>query len=107
MVILQTQSTAVAALEIIVMLLGAAIIGVLTTYFYMKSKYQKAINALQSKLEEAEKSRDRLNEELNAAKKELAEKSDQYEKLQNEYNELLKKEKDTGKGAAEGKKTGK
>jgi len=105
MVILQTQSTAGAALEIIVMLLGAALIGVLTTYFYMKSRYQKTINTLQSKLEEAEKSKDRLNEDLKAAQKELAEKSDQNEKLQKQYDELMKKEKVMEKAAAEGKKT--
>jgi predicted flap endonuclease-1-like 5' DNA nuclease len=104
LVLLQTPSTGGAALEIIVMLLGAAMIGVVTTYFYMKSKYQKTISTLQSKLEEAEKSKDRLNETLQAAQKELAEKSDQYAKLQKQYDELMKKEKVMEQEAAEGKK---
>jgi predicted flap endonuclease-1-like 5' DNA nuclease len=104
LVLLQTPSTGGAALEIIVMLLGAAIIGVVTTYFYMKSKYQKTISTLQSKLEEAEKSKDRLNEDLQAAQKELAEKSDQYAELQKQYDELMKKEKVMEQEAAEGKK---
>jgi predicted flap endonuclease-1-like 5' DNA nuclease len=85
LVLLQTQSSAGAALEIIVMLLGAAIIGVVTTVFYMKSKYKQTINTLESKLEAAEKSKDLFREELASVKKEL-------EQLRQQYNEQLNKE---------------
>lgn len=105
LVLLQTQSTAGAALEIIVMLLGAAIIGVVTTYFYMKSKYQQTVNTLESKLEAAEKSKVQLREELESVKKELEEKSKETEKLHQQYDALLKKEETLQKAAAKGKAT--
>ncbi len=95
LVILQTQSTAGAALEIIVMLLGAAIIGVVTTYFYMKSKYQQTINTLESKLEAAERSKVHLREELASVKNELA----------SVKEELEEKKKESEKAAAKGKAT--
>jgi predicted flap endonuclease-1-like 5' DNA nuclease len=100
MVILQTQSTAGAALEIIIMLLGAAIIGVLTTYFYMKSKYQKIINSLEAKLNEAQRENSRLNSELDA-------KNDQYQNLEKKYEELLKKEENLKKAASKGRASNK
>jgi predicted flap endonuclease-1-like 5' DNA nuclease len=107
LVILQTQSTGGAALEIIVMLLGAAIIGVLTTYFFMKSRYQQTIKELQSKLVEAERSKDRLNEELMDARKQLDEKNRQYSELDKKYNDLLQKEESLKKAAAAGKEASK
>lgn len=107
MVLLQTQSTAAAALEIIVMLLGAAIIGVLTTYFYMRSRYQKTISSLQSDLEASEKSKSQLSNELTAVRQELSKKDDQIEKLNQQYNELLKEEKGLKKEAAKSKETSK
>ncbi|MGC9343486.1 MAG: hypothetical protein ACP5E3_12350, partial [Bacteroidales bacterium] len=89
MVILQTQPTVGAALEIIIMLLGAAIIGVLTTYFFMKSKYDKIIHSLESELESTQKERDRLNVELSNTKQELAAKNEQFEELNKKHDELL------------------
>jgi predicted flap endonuclease-1-like 5' DNA nuclease len=84
LVLLQTQSAGGAALEIIVMLLGAAIIGVVTTYFYMRSKYQQTIKELQSRLEDAEKSKLSVSDELRDLKREMAEKEIQYEELLNQ-----------------------
>lgn len=108
LVLLQTQSTAGAALEIIVMLLGAALIGVLTTYFFMKSKYDKIISSLQSELEASEKARAQLNSDLSAVKQELSKKEGEFEKLNLKFEELKKKEenskKDTSRGRTAGKK---
>lgn len=100
MTILQTQSTTGAALEIIVMLLGAAIIGVLTTYYFMKSKYQKIIDSLESKLDESEREKSRLQSDLSL-------KNDELEKLRLKYDELLKKEENLKKTAAKGKASSK
>jgi predicted flap endonuclease-1-like 5' DNA nuclease len=107
LVLLQTQSTGGAALEIIVMLLGAAIIGVVTTYFYMKSRYRQTIKELQSKLVEAEKSKDRASEELRDAQKQLEEKNKQYTELDKKYNDLLNKEESLKKAAKKGKEASK
>jgi len=93
MVILQTQSTTGAALEIIIMLLGAAIIGVLTTYFFMKSKYDKIISSLESELEVTKKEKEQLINELSALRQDLETKNKQIEELNLKYNDLLKKEK--------------
>lgn len=103
MTILQTQSTTGAALEIIVMLLGAALIGVLTTYFFMKNKYDKIIHSLQSELEQTVKERDKLSAELTVVNQDLDKKTKELEEFNQKYNELVKREEDRKKSAAKGK----
>ena len=104
LVLLQTQSTGGAALEIIVMLLGAAIIGVLTTYFYMRSNYKRKIQDLEDQLQKAANEKTRLEGELNTARKEVETAKQQFTDLENRYNELLKEEGSLKQAAAEGKK---
>ncbi len=104
LVLLQAQTTGGAALEIIVMLLGAAIIGVVTTYFYMKSVYRRKINDLESKLDAAEKAKSQLNADLQQAQKELADTKQQLDDLQQKVEDLLAEEGALKKKAAEGKK---
>jgi hypothetical protein len=94
MILLQSQSTAGAAVIIIVMLLGAAIIGVLTTYFFMKSKYQKIIHELESKLEATEKANVKLTNELAVVKQDLVAKSKEFNQLNEKYIKLVEKDKD-------------
>ncbi|MEN8229614.1 MAG: hypothetical protein ABFS38_15745 [Bacteroidota bacterium] len=101
LVILQAQSTAGAALAIIVMLLGAAIIGVVTTYLYTKSKFQKTISDLNAKLDASEKAKVNMSEEVNTAERELKKKSDQYDELEVKYNDLLKTSESLKKDAGE------
>ena len=72
--ILQTQTASGAAIEIILMLLGAGIISAVTTYLFAKSKFQGIISTLQLKLDEA--------------RKKLENKTDQYENLEKEYAQL-------------------
>ena len=101
LVILQAQSTSGAALEIILMLLGAAIIGVVTTYLYTKSKFQNTISNLNSKLDESEKTKNKMSEEVKTAERDLVQKSDQYDELDVKYNDLLKSSESLKKAAGE------
>lgn len=104
LVILQAQSTAGAALAIIVMLLGAAIIGVVTTYLFTKSKYQSKISTLNEKLEATEKDRERMREELVTARNELAKENDRYKELEAKYNDLRQGSKSGKKSSGEADK---
>ena len=104
MVLLQTQTAGGAALEIIVMLLGAAIIGVLTTYFYMKSVCRKQVRELEQQLQKAEKEKAGLESDLRTSRDQLNAVKEQYTELEKKYNALLKEEGSLKKEAAEGKK---
>ena len=104
LVLLQTQSTGGAALEIIAMLLGAAIIGVVTTYFYMKSTCRQKVNDLESKLDTAGKTNHQLHTDLQSARKELADMKQQLEALQTTYESLLAEEGELKKAVAAGEK---
>jgi len=93
LIILQAQTAVGAAIQIILMLLGAGLIAVLTTYFYLKSKYGKEILSLQEKLDTSKREEARLRQELSEAEKALAEKTEQMETKLKETEEELKKQK--------------
>jgi predicted flap endonuclease-1-like 5' DNA nuclease len=103
LVLLQTQTTGGAALEIIVMLLGAAVIGVVTTYFYMKSVSRRKISDLETKLDAAEKSKSQLKADLLQAQNELGDTKQRLDDLQQKFDDLLTEEAALKKEAAEGK----
>jgi cell division protein FtsL len=81
MLIVLLQSTAGAAFQIILMLLGSALIGILTTYFFMKSKYTKIITELEEKLEASKKKNNQLESEVSDLKDDLKAKDEELEKL--------------------------
>jgi predicted nucleic acid-binding Zn-ribbon protein len=68
------------------MLLGAALIGVLTTYFFLKAKYTKIIDELEGKLETAKREAADLKSELSSVQEEL-------DGVKKELEEVKKKEK--------------
>ena len=87
MIFLQQTKTA-AALEIIGLLLVAAIIGYIVAYLYYKSVYTKIIKALESEKEQLNKQIARLNEDVGNLKKNLQDKESQIENLTVEIKEL-------------------
>ena len=69
MLLVQTRTTA--ALTIIIMLLGAGLIGYLTTYFYYKSVYTRKINALEKEIGDLNSRIIRLNSDKGDLEKRL------------------------------------
>lgn len=90
LIILQAQTAVGAAIQIILMLLGAGLIAVITTYLYSKTKFQKEISGLQEKLDASSREVARLRRELSEAEKSLAEKTEQLEHKLDEVEEELK-----------------
>jgi len=62
--ILLTQSATSAMIEIALLLLGAALIGFLTAWFYQKSVYTPVIKRLELEKEELIKNIDGLNKDI-------------------------------------------
>lgn len=97
-ILLQSPSATSAAFEIILMLTGAAFIGIITTYFYCKAKFGKEINLLNTALSESAKSKGEIENQLASLKEEMKEKNDRLEALEisfteiDQKNEKLKKE---------------
>lgn len=87
MIFLQQTKTA-AALEIIALLLVAAIIGYIVAYLYYKSVYTKIIKALESEKEQLNNHIAKLNEDIANLKKNLQDKESQIKSLTVEINEL-------------------
>jgi predicted flap endonuclease-1-like 5' DNA nuclease len=79
--ILLVQTKGVATIEIISMLLGAAIIGYITAWLYYKSIYTKRIEAIESDKHELNNRIVNLNGEINELHKSLSEKDDEMENL--------------------------
>ncbi|MEN8201683.1 MAG: hypothetical protein ABFS28_03745 [Bacteroidota bacterium] len=94
-VILQAQTAVGAAIQIVLMLLGAGLIAVITTYLYSKSKFGKEISSLQEKLEASRREEVRLGRELSEKEKALAEKAGQLEEMEREAKKADKKLKET------------
>jgi len=82
LIILQAQTAVGAAIQIVLMLLGAGLIAGITIYLYAKSKYGKVISSLQEKLDTSQRAEARLGRELAEAEKALAEKTEQLEKME-------------------------
>jgi predicted flap endonuclease-1-like 5' DNA nuclease len=101
LIILQAQTAVGAAIQIILMLLGAGLIAVITTYLYSKSKFQKEISSLRNKLDTSNREVARLNRELSETKKSLAEKTEQLENQLKETEEELKEAEEDLKEAEE------
>ncbi len=90
LMIFLAQTKTAAALEIIALLLVAAIIGYVVAYLYYKSVYTKIIKALEAEKEQLNKQITKLNEENSNLKKSLQEKENQIENLTGEIKNLKK-----------------
>jgi len=97
LILLQTQSTTSAAFAIILMLLGAAIIGIVTTYLYLKSKYQKQVDQLKGELDESKKAEAKLKNELDEAKNNLVIKDNLLHQAEQERSKLKEENQKLGK----------
>ena len=90
-IILLTQTKTTAALEIIVILVIAALIGYLTSYFYYKAIYTKKINELI-------KEKENLNAKIAGLQAEKSNLEQQVQKLQGDIEKLKEKDKKKPQG---------
>lgn len=104
LILLQSQTAAGAAFEIIFMLAGAAIIGIVATYLYCKSKFLKEILFLKAELEKAVKSNSGLHKKIFELKSENSLKNEQLDLLEREF-ELLQNDNEKLKKVYEASKT--
>jgi peptidoglycan hydrolase CwlO-like protein len=81
LIILAIQTKGAAILIILALLLGAAIIGYLSAWFYSKSIYVKKIDIIQAEKDELERQIAGLNEEIGKLQENLAEKDKEIENL--------------------------
>ncbi|MFC2086897.1 hypothetical protein ACFLSA_01885 [Bacteroidota bacterium] len=88
LLILLTQTKTSATLEILALLLVAAIIGFVTSWLYYKSIYRKKIEVIESDLNDHKKQILVLREEKNNMQKELSEKDNEVRHLAREVEAL-------------------
>lgn len=81
LLILAIQTTGLAILVILLLLLGASIIAYLTAWLYYKSIYTKKIEVLQSEKDQLNEQIDTLKSENDNLQKSLLEKDDEIDKL--------------------------
>ncbi|MDM8162057.1 hypothetical protein QUH73_19725 [Labilibaculum sp. K2S] len=86
--ILLLQSKMTASFEIIAMLLGAAIIGSVTAWFYAKSVNNKRIEELESEINKNKKEAEKIKKEKNNLQKTFAEKYTKIEQVTKEGKTL-------------------
>jgi len=86
LVIFLAQTKTAAIIEIILLLLVAAIIGFVTAWLYYRSICRKKINILESEKDKLNKQIDKLNEDNGNLKKNLREKENEIEKLNEEIS---------------------
>ena len=70
--ILLTQSVTAAVIEIILLLLGACLIGFLTAWYYQKSYFTPIIKKLEEEKEELNRRIDGLNKDIAGLKNDIA-----------------------------------
>lgn len=90
--IILAQSTTGPIIEIILLLLGAVLIGFLTAWFYQKSVYTPVIKRLESEKEELNKKIEGLNNEIARLNGKIKELENVIEEKNKEID-LLKKPK--------------
>jgi predicted flap endonuclease-1-like 5' DNA nuclease len=88
LIILLVQTKSGATFEIIFMLLGSAIIGYLTAWFFYKAVYEKRINVIESEKHELNNRIVNLDAEIFILKKNLSEKEEEKEQLNLEVRAL-------------------
>ena len=81
LIILLAQTKSETTIEIIIMLLGSAIIGYLTAWLYYKSIYKKRIEVIESEKHELNNRIVNLDAEIFNLKKSLSEKGEETEQL--------------------------
>jgi peptidoglycan hydrolase CwlO-like protein len=90
--ILLTQSATSAMIEIALLLLGVALIGFLTAWFYQKSVFTPIIKGLEAEKEDLNKRITGLNNDINGFRKKISELENTITEKNKEI-EILKKPK--------------
>jgi peptidoglycan hydrolase CwlO-like protein len=90
--ILLTQSATSAMIEIALLLLGAALIGFLTAWFYQKSVFTPIIKGLEAEKEDLNRRITGLNNDINGFRKKISELENTITEKNKEI-EILKKPK--------------
>jgi peptidoglycan hydrolase CwlO-like protein len=88
LMIFLTQTKTAAIIEILLLLLVAAIIGYIVAWLYYKSIYTKIIKGLESEKEQLNNQIVKLNDDNSKLKKSLREKDDEIGNLMEEINTL-------------------
>jgi uncharacterized membrane protein (DUF106 family) len=88
LMIFLAQTKTAATIEILLLLLVAAIIGYIIAWLYYRSVYTKKIKILESEKEQLNNQIIRLNEDNSKLKKSLREKEDEIGNLVEEINTL-------------------
>jgi Skp family chaperone for outer membrane proteins len=88
LMIFLAQTKTAAALEIIALLLVAAIIGYVIAWLYYRSVYTRIIKKLESEKEQLNSQITKLNEDNSNLRKSLQDKENQIENLTAEINAL-------------------
>lgn len=88
LVIFLALTKTAAIILMILLLLGAAIIGYITAWLYYRSVYTKIIKGLESEKAELNKQIVKLNEDNSNLKKSLSEKEEEIKNLTEEINDL-------------------
>jgi peptidoglycan hydrolase CwlO-like protein len=93
LLILLAQSATTAMLEIALLLIGAALIGFLTAWFYQKSVYTPIIKRLEAEKEELNKKIVGLNSDINSLKGKITELENSISEKNKEIEQLKKPKK--------------
>ena len=93
LILLQSQSATSAVFEIIFMLIGAAVIGIITAYLYSRSIYKKELLKLETELKENTESLENIQKELIGLKGEISFKNEQLDQLEKDYDMLQEENK--------------
>jgi peptidoglycan hydrolase CwlO-like protein len=91
--ILLTQSVTGAVIEIILLLLGAALIGFFTAWYYQKSYYTPIIKRLEAEKEDLNRKIEGLNNEISGLKGKIADLEKVISGKDKEIEELKKPKK--------------
>jgi DNA repair exonuclease SbcCD ATPase subunit len=97
LMIFLAQTKTAATLEIIALLLVAAIIGYVIAWLYYRSVYTRIIKKLESEKDELKSQINKLNENISNLKKSLLDKENQIENLTEEINNLKEPDKSKNK----------
>ena len=79
--IILAQSKTGAAIEIIIFLVVAALIGYLTSYFYYKPIYLKKIHALEKEISDLKKEIDRMKDQIADLEHKIVQKDQEIDEL--------------------------
>ena len=91
-IIILDQTKTAAAIEILIFLVVAAVIGFLTAYFYYKPIYMKKIHGLENEISGLKKDIDKLKDNIADLDKKINKKDEMIQELKEELEKKKKQE---------------